>query len=501
MMGHAIRALPWFVLVMAGCHPASSLSFPAKPIKLVVYTGPGGLIDQTARKFTEIASRHCQATFVVENKPGAGGIVAMKKVLRSPADGYTLLACTKSNISKIVETGGDASVAAFDWIAMNMADPECVITRADTPLAEWSALLSDARQQAGQQLWVGPSLGGLDHVMAIKTWERAGIQAKWIPFKSGESAKAALLGGQGVAYVGNPQDAMGNDQLRVAAVSGSRRIPQFPDAPTFSELGIDGLEHEFMWRGFAVRKGCPPGVLAWYDDLFQKVNDDPDWRSYWEKRGIEVTYLSKAEFTNIVRQDLAEFSHHLKSIGLVHTDETAFGANVGGRGFLLGAVVFLVGSGLLAWMGLGRLIVPVGLAAICLLFVSISYSFPVTEGVGPGMVPRLWIVCLISLCGFQFVRETRKGAGTQRDSSSGMSSRPVAVFGTLMVLYVILMLFIGYFPSSFLFLCVAMSMLGVRDLRVMFGVTTGWLAFSYLLFVRVLYVPLPSGSLLETWFG
>ncbi|MBL7031531.1 MAG: tripartite tricarboxylate transporter substrate binding protein, partial [Candidatus Marinimicrobia bacterium] len=68
--------------------------FPSKPIKIVVYTGPGGLIDITARKFTAVANKYVDATFVVENKPGAGGIVALKKVLQSPEDGYSLYACT-----------------------------------------------------------------------------------------------------------------------------------------------------------------------------------------------------------------------------------------------------------------------------------------------------------------------------------------------------------------------------------------------------------------------
>ncbi|MCD6176257.1 MAG: hypothetical protein J7K29_00295, partial [Candidatus Cloacimonetes bacterium] len=77
-------------------------SFPEKPVTIIVYTGPGGLIDITARKFADVASKYTEATFVVENKPGSGGIVAMKRLLQLPSDGYTLFACTKSNISKIV---------------------------------------------------------------------------------------------------------------------------------------------------------------------------------------------------------------------------------------------------------------------------------------------------------------------------------------------------------------------------------------------------------------
>ncbi|MEA1972503.1 MAG: tripartite tricarboxylate transporter substrate-binding protein, partial [Candidatus Cloacimonadota bacterium] len=81
--------------------------FPQKPITVIVYTGPGGLIDITARKFVDVASKYTNATFVVENKPGSGGIVALKRLLQLPSDGYTMFACTKSNISKIVSSGGE----------------------------------------------------------------------------------------------------------------------------------------------------------------------------------------------------------------------------------------------------------------------------------------------------------------------------------------------------------------------------------------------------------
>ncbi len=80
-----------FVLLQGSLH--ANTDFPAKPIKIVVCTGPGGLIDITARKFSQVASKYTDVNFIVENKPGAGGNVALKKILQSPADGYSLYAC------------------------------------------------------------------------------------------------------------------------------------------------------------------------------------------------------------------------------------------------------------------------------------------------------------------------------------------------------------------------------------------------------------------------
>ena len=89
------------------CADPPPTDFPSKPIKIIVYTAPGGAIDRTAREFKQIAERHVDATFTVENLAGAGGLVAISELLDRRADGYTLLACTKSNIAKLVATGGD----------------------------------------------------------------------------------------------------------------------------------------------------------------------------------------------------------------------------------------------------------------------------------------------------------------------------------------------------------------------------------------------------------
>ena len=89
-MKKTVLAFLLILMVLTSCKTADEqFSFPQKPITIIVYTGPGGLIDITARKFADIASNYTNATFVVENKPGSGGIVAMKRLLQLPSDGYT----------------------------------------------------------------------------------------------------------------------------------------------------------------------------------------------------------------------------------------------------------------------------------------------------------------------------------------------------------------------------------------------------------------------------
>ena len=144
--------------VFAGGKKEAASNFPEKPIKLVLFIqAPGGAGDILARKFTDIASKYTDTTFVVENKPGAGGIVAMEYVATTKPDGYTLMYMTKSNISKLVTTNSELDPMTFDWISLMQIDPECVITNNKTDVVSWEEVVADAKAKNGEQLWLGPA--------------------------------------------------------------------------------------------------------------------------------------------------------------------------------------------------------------------------------------------------------------------------------------------------------------------------------------------------------
>ena len=308
-------AFPSFLLYAGGQAEGAeggATEFPTKPIKVIVYLAPGGSGDVLARKFTDIASKYTDATFVVENKPGSGGIVALEYARKQPADGYGLMYMTKSVISKLASTGSDIDPMEFDWISMLQVDPECVITNIQNDVTTWEEIVADAKEKDGKQIWVGPAAGGLDHVTAQAIWKNAGIKATWVPYDSGGKAKAALLGQQGVVYVGNPGETLSQPDFKVAAIAYSERMPQFPDVPTFAELGVPNVENEIMWRGFAVKKGTPDHVIAWYEELFEKVTQDSDWRETYEPQGIKLVNEPRETFNDLVKADYEAYLEAVK---------------------------------------------------------------------------------------------------------------------------------------------------------------------------------------------
>ena len=308
------------LVVLGALLPAAAFAaYPEKPIRVVNYVGPGGLMDVTSRKFVSIAAKYTDATFVVENKEGAGGLVGMQAVLEQPADGYTVFAATTSNIAKVLTSKKDIDefIWGFEWIALLMRDPECLIAAKDSPLNTWEAVHKDALEKNGAQLWTGPAAGGNDHLMAMKVWDKSGMSAKWIPYNTGPEAMMALLSGQGAVYVGNPADIGGREGFTIVAVARKERLERFPDAPTFLELGVEGLEDEVMWRGFAMKKGSPEEAMVWWEELLKKVAADPEWREFLEKDGIDVVDYGRAEFNPQVQKDIDNFTLYLKKYGLI----------------------------------------------------------------------------------------------------------------------------------------------------------------------------------------
>ncbi len=317
-----MRKLFSMVFVMAlviasicGSVSSASAAYPDKPIKIVNYVAPGGLMDVTSRKFVAIAKKYTNATFVVENTAGAGGLVAIGAVLEQPADGYTVFAATTSVVDKVVSAKKSINemVWGFEWIAILMKDPECIIAAEKGDYTTFAKLVAAAKAPGSRQIWGGPAAGGNDHIFAQKIWETVGMKAKWLPYKSGPEAMMGTLSGQNSAYVGNPADMQGRKDYMILAISAPKRLPQLPHVPTFKELGYKGLDNEFMWRGFAIKKGAPEEAYKWWEDLNKKIAKDPEWRSFLVRDGIEVCDWGRDKFNKQIKSDIAEAQHFLNN--------------------------------------------------------------------------------------------------------------------------------------------------------------------------------------------
>ncbi|HID39042.1 MAG TPA: hypothetical protein EYP36_05955 [Calditrichaeota bacterium] len=476
-------------------------TYPEKPVTFIVHSKPGSGIDITTRQFTRIAAKYTDATFVVENKTGGSGIIAMREVLSRQADGYTILAMTKSFLSTILLSKSGIDLDDFYLLTCLVIDPEVLITNRHSQIRTLEDIINDAKVKQGRQKWLGPLVGGVDHLMAVKVWEKLGIHGEWIPFEGGSDALAALLGQHGVVYVGNPVDVKGRPDLMIAAVSAEHRLPEFPEAPTFKEMGYD-LTDDVLWRGYALKNGVPQEALRYLEKLFAKVGHDSEWTSFVRKTAAQPVVLMHEAFSQMVEKDKKESLKYLKIAGILSENFSAKIFTGRTAALVIFSLLLLI---LLAlyffkreWLQ-GEIVISLILMAISFFLYSQTFNFPLgklSKTAGPAAMPRMWIYGLLIFNLWLIIKSIR-GNTIKETTNNGKKVFKAAGLVLLTTVYLLVVETLGYYLSTFLFLIVGMYWMAYRRHAFIFIISAGFTLFSYYVFQIILMVPLPKGSI---WF-
>ncbi len=471
-------------------------NFPEKPITIIVHSKPGSGIDITARQFANIAHKYTNTTFLVENKTGGSGMIAMRNILSKRADGYSILAVTKSFISTMQLTNAGITVDDFDWFAGMVVDPEVLITNKNSEIKTLKDIIEDAKKKNGKQRWLGPLVGGLDHLVAIKIWQKLGIKAEWIPYEGGSDAVAALMGKHGAVYVGNPVDAKGRPSLMIAAIATEKRLQteQLKDVPTFLELGYD-IKNEVLWRGFALKKGTNPEAKNFLTDIFKKVSNDKDWQKFIKSSSAQPVFWNEEEFTKNVIRDKNDALKYLKIAGVLGKENKKVKNHLmvfSVMFFLYLLIITIIYKTQKNWFK-GDVIISLGLLFLSVYTYYLTLEFPIGKlggKVGPASIPRLWSVLLAFFSiwlFYQSIRNTKKQITEKRET--------IRTLGLiiLMSLYLIIISYIGYYLSTGIFLVTGMLWMKYKRFVPILLTTGGFLLMSYYVIEILLKVPLPKG--------
>ena len=484
------------MVLMLGFPLCASAAYPEKPIVIVVHAKPGGAIDLTARVVAKVARNYTDVPLVIENRYGGSGAVAMRAVLGHPADGYTVLAAPATFISTVKITQSNFGMDDFYFLACLIEAPEALITNRHSDVVSFEDIVADARAKQGRQIWVGPGVGSLDHLMAIKTWDKLGISATWVPYDGGGEAIAALLGQHGIVYVGNPEDVKGRPDLNIAAVSAQERLEHFPETPTMQEVGCD-LPDEIMWRGFAVKQGTSPDVVAYLDDLLGKIAQDQEWLDFVEMNSAKAVFYQHEEFTALVNRDSRESVKYLRMANILAVDEDGAARRIHILGWSMIPITALVLALVLRLRRrrpTGVIVVASLSLALALLFFVLAWSFPPpTKGqnVGPATIPLIWSVVLAIFA----ILQVRGGMENHQVVKHGEVKLVLGII-LLMGVFVTLLPRAGFFPSALILLMGGIYAMGYRRHVMAAVVGVSMLVFCYIVFIRTLGLPLPDGA----WF-
>jgi len=276
----AASGLALTIGTMAGVH-----AFPEKPVTIIVGYGAGGGVDTISRSASKALSKSLGQPVVVQNRPGAGGGLAVTGLKSAPADGHTIVATTSTTLTfdphaKDVKFNADD----FDYIAAYGVFPEALVALPSRGWKTFADTIAEAKKKPDGLTYA--STTSIDRVVMNAIAKKEGVKIRPVPTKGGAEAVAQTLGGHvDFAYSSGTYYAQAKaGKLHVLAGLGDKRIGAFPDAPTLKDLGYDASSVNMIL--FLVPKDVPPEAKAKLVEAFREASKSPDLLAILKKRNM-----------------------------------------------------------------------------------------------------------------------------------------------------------------------------------------------------------------------
>jgi len=318
-MGFLSRTLP-AVMAAAFCLAAQAQAYPTKPIRVFVPFPPGGGTDNIAREVTQAMAANTKWTFVIENRPGAGGNLGVDAVAKSPADGYTLVIGQSSNLT------------INPWLYARMPyDPQkdlvpigligeaplVLVTSAASPYKTVADAVAAAKAKPGAINYASAGNGTVAHLAAERFQKAAGVKYQHVPYKGVAQALTDVVGGTVELYFATTPTLMGQikqGKLRPLAVTAAQRLPDLPQVPTLAEAGYKGAESS-TWFGLLAPAGTPADIVARLNSELTKALQQPALVKKLEAEGTRVLGGSAQQFATTIKDDTARWGRVVKESG------------------------------------------------------------------------------------------------------------------------------------------------------------------------------------------
>ncbi len=294
-------------------------AFPERPVRLIVGYAPGGPTDILARVIGQEMGEALGQPMVIENKPGANGNIGTETVQRAAPDGYSILMNTIShNVNPLLQPNlvQYDPIKDFTPIAQVAVLPQVIVVGPSSPYKDLGALLAKAKSSPGEVSFGSAGNGGSAHLAAALLQQRSGTTMNHIPFRGNGPALTEVIAGR-VDFMFYPMiglsELVNGGKLQVLAVTTAKRMPEYPDVPTTSELGFAGFEDYAQPIGFVGPAGIPKEVTGKLQASIQSALDKPDVQARLKSLGAEQTFRTSEDYTAWLAQDRARWAELIKA--------------------------------------------------------------------------------------------------------------------------------------------------------------------------------------------
>jgi tripartite-type tricarboxylate transporter receptor subunit TctC len=313
------RSLP-IALAAAGLHPALAAdAFPSKPIRIVVPYAAGGTTDQLARVIQQPIAETLGQPVIVEDKPGAGGSIGTDAVVRSPADGYTLVfGNTGPNaLLGLMRSIPYDPLTDLKPVSLVALTPMILAVAADSPVKSLREFMAYAKQNAGKLNIGSVGQGSFSHVTDEYFKQLAGLDITHIPYNGGAPMMTAFAGGQiQAAFVTGLDGAtlQRAGKIRYVAVATLQPTPVLPGLPTVAEV-LPGFK-SVSWFGVFAPKGTPDDVIAKLNAAIAAAVAKPEVQKFFAERNVEARSSTPAELEKMIVDDMAQWRPVIKKANI-----------------------------------------------------------------------------------------------------------------------------------------------------------------------------------------
>ena len=307
-MQKILSALAFGLVTVAGAQAA----WPDRPVTLLVPFPPGGSTDMIARTVGTKLQEKFGASFIVDNKAGAGGTVGAAAAKRAAPDGYTIFVSSLGPLvigPHLIKSPGYDALKDFDYITVAVQAPNILTVPANSPHKTLADVIAFQKANPGKMSFASAGNGSSDHLTAELFWQQTNTTGLHIPYKGGAPAMSDLLGGQVDATFMNINTGITNirgGKLRALAITSSKRSPLLPDVPTMEESGLKGVT-VYSWQAIAAPKGLPADIKAKLHEALVAALNDPTVKPKLLDLGFEIVGNTPEQFTAFQATEFARW--------------------------------------------------------------------------------------------------------------------------------------------------------------------------------------------------
>jgi tripartite-type tricarboxylate transporter receptor subunit TctC len=295
--------------------------FPVRPIRLIVPVSAGGGLDITTRAIAQKLTQAWGRQVIVDNRPGASGVIGFDIAIKAAPDGYTLLMMSADHVINSVPSAKRPYDVTGDVTPVSQATAlsYIVYTHPSTPFTKFRDLVDYGRAHPGKLSYGTPGTGSLQHLGWEVLAQMTGAKFNHVPYKGGSQAIVATVGGEvqvGFITLTSARPHLKSGRIRVLAVTSRERMRAMPDLPTVAESGVPGYELN-QYYGAVITARTPPAIVRKLSEGIAAAVKAPDTAQRFEADGWTVVGSTPEQFRTVIRADLEKWTKVMKDIDLV----------------------------------------------------------------------------------------------------------------------------------------------------------------------------------------